>query len=66
MLIAVVDGGRSCGKTKRLQDFVAEAVKRGEKVCFITTRSDQKMLRGAGHTAIDMLTYIFAKEEEKS
>lgn len=66
MLIAVVDGGRNCGKTKRMQDFIAEAAKRGENVRLFSTRYEQKMLRGAGHPAIDMLTYILAKEEEKS
>lgn len=38
MLIAVVDGGRNCGKTKRMQDFIAEAAKRGENVRLLSTR----------------------------
>lgn len=64
MLIAIVDGGRNCGKTKKIQDILAEKAKRGER-CLYLSRHDQKILRGAGHPAIDMLTYIFAKEEER-
>lgn len=64
MLIATVDGGRNCGKTKKIQDILAEEVKRGKR-CLYLSRHDQKMLRGAGHPAIDMLTYIFAREEER-
>ena len=64
MLIAIVDGGRNCGKTKKTQDILVEKAKRGER-CLYLSRHDQKMLRGAGHPAIDMLTYILAKEEER-
>ena len=64
MLIAIVDGGRKYGKTKKIQDILAEKAKRGVR-CLYLSRHDQKILRGAGHPAIDMLMYIFAKEEER-